>query len=42
MKLFSRIRSQLSDGLGRLRDNYWAVIQTAVAASLAYLLTASS
>jgi Fusaric acid resistance protein-like len=40
MKLFSRIRSQLSDGLGRLRDNYWAVIQTAVAASLAYLLTA--
>lgn len=37
-KLFPRIRSHLAAGLRRLRDNGWPVIQTGVAASLAYFL----
>jgi hypothetical protein len=37
-KLFSRIWRHLAAGLGPLRDNGWPVIQTAVAAAVAYFL----
>lgn len=37
-KLFSKVRSGLISGLGRLREHGWATIQTAVAASVAYFL----
>ena len=37
-KLFSRVRSGLAAGLRRLWGNGWPVIQTAVAASVAYFL----
>ena len=36
--MYSRVRDGFAAGLGRLRANGWAVIQAAVAASLAYLL----
>lgn len=38
--LFSRARRRLFTGTGRLRANGWAVVQTALAASIAYFLAA--
>jgi len=38
--LFSRVRRRFVVGAGRLRTNGWPVVQTAVAASLAYFLAA--
>ena len=37
---FYKIRRRLTAGSGRLRTNVWSVIQTSVAASVAYLLAA--
>jgi uncharacterized membrane protein YgaE (UPF0421/DUF939 family) len=37
-KLFSRVRTGLIAGLGRLREHGWPTIQTAVAAGVAYFL----
>ena len=37
---FYKIRRRLTAGSGRLRTNVWPVIQTSVAASVAYLLAA--
>ncbi len=38
--LFSRARRRFGVGAGRLRANGWPVVQTSIAASLAYFLTA--
>lgn len=37
-RLLARFRSRLSSGAARLRSNGWSIVQTAVAASVAYFL----
>ncbi len=38
VKFFARLRRRLRTGIGYLREGYWQILQTAVAAGIAWFL----